>query len=74
MNLNATYQLESFELNIGVLIIFMFLIHYGYRYYNNDTPWTTQTALPQNSNDVVPGEKCRGSIHSPTPTPNALFA
>ena len=49
-------------------------MHYGYRYYNNDTPWTTQTALPQNSNDVVPGEKCRGSIHSPTPTPNALFA
>jgi len=30
----------------------MFLIHYGYRYYTNDTPWNTQTALPQKSNEV----------------------
>ena len=61
-------------MNICVLLIFMFLIHYGYRYYTNETPWNTQTAPPQNSNEVVPAEKCRGSIHSPTPTPNALFA
>ena len=57
-------QLESFEMNVCVLIIVMFLIHYGYRYYTNDTPWNTQTALPQNSNEVVAGEKCRGSIHA----------
>ena len=32
------------------------------RYYTNDTPWNNETALPQNSNEVVPGGKCKGSI------------
>ena len=40
------------------------VLHYCYRYYTNDTPWNTETVLPQNSNEVVPGEKCRGSIHA----------
>ena len=47
-------------MNICVLLIFMFSIHYCCRYYTNDTPWNNKTALPQNSNDVVPGGKCKG--------------
>ena len=45
-----------------VLLIFMFLIHYCYRYYTNDTTWNNETALPQNPNEVVPGGKCKESI------------
>ena len=52
-------QLESFEMNICVLLIFLFLIHYCCRYYTNDTPGNKETAFPHNSNEVVRSGKCR---------------
>ena len=30
--------------------------------YTNDRSWNNETALPQNSNEVIPGGKCKGSI------------
>ena len=45
-----------------VLLVFMFFIHYCCRYYTNNTPWNNETALLQNSNEVDPGGKCKGSI------------
>ena len=44
---------------ICMLLIFMFPVHYCCRFYTNDAQWNNKTALPQNSNDVFPGEKCK---------------
>ena len=47
-------------MNICVSLIFMFLIHYCCRYYTNDIRRNNETALPQNSNEVIPGENVKG--------------
>ena len=55
-------QLESFEINTCVVLIFLFLIHYCRRYCTNDTSGNNETAFPQNSNEVAYSGKCRELI------------
>ena len=51
-----------FSNDMCVLLSFLFVIHYCYRFYTNDTPGNNETAFPQNSNEVVPSGKCKELI------------